>query len=430
MKLQRLGGWLVCGLLYGTGTVYADAVTDWNEIAQGAIATGRAGPSGTLDSALVQIAVHDAVQALDRRFEPYHAEVKGAHGKRSAAAAAAAYGVLVGLYPTQTPTLEPIYLTYLSNNGLNGDPGVEVGEKVAAKILPLARKNPVPPPPPFVGGTDPGQWRPTESFIGNPPVPPSGAPMAVHWAAMFDPFTLTGPTRFRAEPPPLMTSERYRRDFEEVKRLGSFSSTDRTAAQTDLAYFYSENFLAQWNRAVRAIVANHPQRIGDNARLFALANIAMADAFITAWDSKLFYNFWRPVTAIRLADTDGNPNTAADPAWQSLINNPNYPDYTSGANNLTGAVTRTLALYYGRDRFTFNVTSNAPLAVVKTRTYTRFSDAAQDVVDARIYLGIHFRFADTAARTQGRQIAEWAFKHFLLPLRHGNDGHHGHHDND
>jgi hypothetical protein len=123
--------------------------------------------------------VHDAVQAIDRRFEPYHAEVKGAHGRRSAAAAAAAYGVLVGLYPAQTPTLEPLYLTYLSNNGLNGDPGVEVGEKVAAKILPLARKNPVPPPPPFIGGTAPGQWRPTESFIGNPPVPPSGAPMAV-----------------------------------------------------------------------------------------------------------------------------------------------------------------------------------------------------------------------------------------------------------
>jgi hypothetical protein len=154
-----------------------------------------------------------------------------------------------------------------------------------------------------------------------------------------------------------MTSERYRRDFEEVKRLGSFSSADRTAEQTDIAYFYSENFIAQWNRAVRAIVTNRPQRIGDNARLFALVNISMADSFITAWDSKLFFNFWRPLTAIRLADTDGNSRTAPDPAWQPLINNPNYPDYTSGANNLTGAVTRTLALYYGRDKFTFVVTS-------------------------------------------------------------------------
>lgn len=426
-RLQRLASLLALALLSWGGTAYADAVVDWNEIAQPAIATGRPGPSGALDSALVQIAVHDAVQAIDKRFEPYHVEVKGAKGKRSAAAAAAAHGVLVGLYPAQQAALDATYFNYLANKGLTGDPGLAVGEKVAAGILPLARKNPVPPPPAFNGGMLPGQWRPTESFIGNPPVPPSGASMAVPWAADFDPFTLTSPTRFRAEPPPLMTSERYRRDFEEVKKLGSFASTDRTAAQKDIAYFYSENFLAQWNRAVRAIANQHVHRIGDNGRLFALVNIAMADAFITAWDSKRFYNFWRPVTAIRLADTDGNPNTAPDTTWQSLINNPNYPDYTSGANNLTGGVTRTLALYFGRDKFTFDVTSLAPLAVQKTRTYRRFSEAAQDVVDARIYLGIHFRFADTAARTQGQKVAEWAFNHFLLPLDDDHDDHHGHH---
>ena len=429
---QRLGGWLVCGLLSGTGLVHADAVTDWNEIAQIAIMlpTGRPGPIASVDSALIQIAVHDAVQAIDRRFEPYYAEVGEAKGRRSAAAAAAAYNMLVGLYPAQLATLEPLYLTYVSNNGLTGDPGLEVGAHVAAKILPLARKNPTSPPPPFVGGTNPGEWRPTESFLGNPPAPPSGAPMFAPWAASFDPLTLTHATRFRADPAPAMTSERYRRDFEEVKRLGSFNSTERTDEQIDIAYFYSENFLGQWNRAIRAIVREHPQRIGDNARLFALANMAMADAFITSWDSKVFYNFWRPLTAIRLADTDGNPNTAPDPAWQPLINTPNYPDYTSGANNLTGAATRTLELYYGRDRFTWEVTSNAPLAVQKTRIYSRFSDAAADVVDARVWLGIHFRFADVAARKQGRQVAEWVFTHFLLPLRDRQDDDHGDHFDD
>ena len=193
--------------------------------------------------------------------------------------------------------------------------------------------------------------------------------------------------------------------------------------QTDIAYFYTDNFLAQWNRALCAIANNHLRRTGDSARLLALANLSIADALITSWDSKKFYFFWRPITAINEGDNDGNPNTAGDPAWQPLINNPNYPDYTSGANNVVGAATRTLQLFFGRDRVTFEVTSLAPLAIQKTRTYTRFSDAAADVVDARIYLGIHFRFADVAARDQGRRVAEHAFRHFLLP-RDDDKGHH------
>jgi hypothetical protein len=400
-----------------------DAVTDWNEIAQQAIVTGRPGPIGAMDSALVQVAVHDAVQAIDRRFEPYHVEVKGAKGSRSAAAAAAAHGVLVGIYPGQAATLDATYFNYLASRGLSNDPGLAVGEQVAAGILPLRRADPNPLPAPFTGGTGIGQWRPTPSFIGNPPAPPSNAPMAVHWMSAFDPFLLTGPTRFRADPPPAVTSERYTRDYNEVKRLGSFASTHRTAEQTDLAYFYTDNFLAQWNRALRGIANKHLRRTGDSARLFALANVSIADALITSWDSKKFYFFWRPITAINEGDNDGNPDTAGDPAWQPLINNPNYPDYTSGANNVVGAATRTLQLFFGRDRVKFEVTTLAPLATTKTRIYDRFSEAADDVVDARIYLGIHFRFADTAARKQGQQVAEHAFKHSLLPL-HDNEGHH------
>jgi hypothetical protein len=412
----------VCGLIGIAGPACGDAVTDWNEIAQQAIAAGRPGPIGAVDSALVQVAVHDAVQAIDGRFEPYLVEIKGAKGRRSAAAAAAAHAVLVAIYPAQATALETLYLNYLADHGLNGDPGLLVGEQVAARIAPLRRADPSPLPPPFTGGTGIGQWRPTPSFIGNPPAPPSGAPMAVHWMAGFDPFTLTGATRLRADPPPALTSERYRREYDEVKRLGSFSSTERTAAQTDLAYFYTDNFLAQWNRALRGIANNHLRRTGDSARLFALANLSVADALITAWDSKKFYNLWRPITAINEGDNDGNPHTVGDPAWRPLINTPNYPDYTSGANNVVGAMTRTLQLFFGRDRLTFEVTSLAPLATTKTRIYDRFSDAAADVVEVRIYLGIHFRAADVVARKQGQRVAEHAFRHFLLPLR-DNRGH-------
>jgi hypothetical protein len=415
---------IACGILAWAGPVSADAVTDWNEIAQGAIATGRPGPVGTLDSALVQIAVHDAVQAIERRFEPYHVEIKGAKGKKSAAVAAAAHDVLVALYPAQATSLDMAYYNYLAQKGLGDDPGLLVGQKAAAGILPLYRAAPASFPP-FTGGTEIGQWRPTPSYLPGPP--PAFSPMAAPWLADTDPFTLTSPRRFRAAPPPALTSERYTRDYNEVKAYGALTGSSRTAEQTDIAYFWSENFIAQWNRALRAIANQRIHRIGDSARLFALANIAMADSAITAWDTKRYYFLWRPITAINEGDNDGNPDTAGDPAWQSLINNPNYPDYTSGANNLTGAVTKTLALFFDTDHMTFEVTSNAPLAVQKTRTYHRFSDAAQEVVDARIYLGIHFRFADTAARAQGRRVADWAFNHFLLPLEgkdHGRDDDH------
>jgi hypothetical protein len=156
--------------------------------------------------------------------------------------------------------------------------------------------------------------------------------------------------------------------------------------------------------------------IDDSARLFALANLAMADAGITAWDSKFHYVFWRPVTAIQEGDNDGNPDTVGDPDWQPFINTPNYPEYTSGANNVTGAVTRVLALFFGTDQMTFSVTTTNAAAPQQTRTYDRFSDAAADVVNVRVYEGIHFRFADVQARKQGRLVAQWASSHFLRPV--------------
>jgi hypothetical protein len=414
---------IACGLLGATAPAHADAVTDWNAITVDAINTGRPGPGpiGVVDVALVQIAVHDAVQAIDRRFEPYLVEVAGARGRRSAAVAAAAHDMLVGMFPAQADTLDATYFTYLANHGLSGDPGILVGQKVALRVLPLRRVNPNPLPPPFVGGNNLGQWRPTPSYLGNPPVPPPFSAMAAPWMGEFDPFTLTSPTRFRAPPPPSLTSALYTRDYNEVKALGALVNSSRTAEQTDLAYFYSGNIPAQWNSVLRGIANRYLHRTGDSARLFALASMAVADALITSWDTKTHYAYWRPVTAIQEGNNDGNPHTVGDPAWQPLINTPPYPDYSSGANNLTGATLRTLQLFFGTDRVTFDVTTLVPQAVRKTRTYHRFSEAAQDMVNARIYLGIHFRTADIVARVQGRRVAEWSFNHFLLPLDDDHD---------
>ena len=156
--------------------------------------------------------------------------------------------------------------------------------------------------------------------------------------------------------------------------------------------------------------------IGKSARLLALSALAIADAVITSWDSKRYYNRWRPLTAIREGDNDRNHHTVGDPTWEPFLITPPYPDYTSGANNVFGAATRMLELFFGTDKFTFSLTTDHPLAIQKTRTYTRFSDLAQDVEDVRIYQGIHFRSGDAAGRKQGGQVAKWTFKHFLLPV--------------
>lgn len=411
-KHRSLAGALACGLFAVAGTVRADAVTDWNEITMATV-TSKPGPVAQLDVALVHLAIHDAVQAIDRRYEPYHVEVRGAQGSRSAAAAAAAHGVLVGLYPANAQTLDNQLTTYLANNGLSNDPGLAVGEHVAERMLPLRRAAPNPLPPPFVGGTGPGLWRPTESYNGNPPAPPSFSPMLAPWMATTDPYTLTGPARFRPAPPPALDSERYAKEYNEVKALGALVSTTRTAEQTDIAYFFTDNIFAQWNRAMRALATQHVHKIGDSARMFAIANTATADAVLASWDSKKHYVFWRPVTAIQEGELDGNAYTIGDAGWRPLINTPNYPDYTSGANAVTGAMTRSLQLFFGTDKVPFELTSAAPAAVKKTRTYARFSDAAREVVEARVYAGIHFRFADEAGRVQGRQVAEWVSKHFM-----------------
>lgn len=412
-----LAGLVMWGSVAWAAPAHADAVTFWNDLTVRAVTAGRPGAIGFLDVALVQAAVHDAVQAIEGRYEPYHVTIGDAAGSPAAAVAAAAHGVLVGLYPAQQGALDAEYLTYLATNGLEDDPGVSVGEQAASALLTQYRGVPNPPMPPYVGGTAPGEWRPTPSEIGHPPSPPPFSPMAILHLAFTAPFTLNRASQFRPEPPPPLTSQQYRREYDEVKSYGSLLNSARTAEQTDLAYFWNDNVVTQWNRTLRALADANVVGIGDSARLFALANLATADALISAWDSKYYFSFWRPITAIREGDADGNADTLGDTAWHPLINTPNYPDYTSGANNVSGAMTAILERFFATDEVPFTVTSNAPHVVQKTRSYARFSDAASEVVDARVLLGIHFRFADEEARRQGARVAHWVFTKFLRPAR-------------
>jgi hypothetical protein len=407
---------IVCLCFGPAASAHADAVTYWNDVTLQLVTSGRPGGHGFLDVALVHAAAHDAVQAIQRRYAPYHAALRGS-GSPDAAVAAAAYDVLRGIYPKQQSVLEAKFKEFLASRGLVGNPGLAVGQQAAAALLKQHRPSVT--SPDYRGGSAPGAWRPTPSLIGTPPVPAPFSPMAYFYMSETKPYTLERPSQFRAEQPPALTSAEYLRDYNEVKAMGARLSTGRTPAQTDLAHFWSENYVAQWNRALRAIVDAHPMDVGNSARLFALANLAAADAAIACWDSKRHFSFWRPVTAIREGEADGNPGTIGDPDWEPLVNTPNYPDYTSGANNVTAAMTTILELFFGTDMFNFSVTSDAPLATGKTRTFSRFSDAAEEVVNGRILLGIHFRFADDAARTQGTRVANWTFSRFLRPLPAG-----------
>ena len=403
---------LICLIaLSATASVRADTVTDWNRIAVQEVGVSRPGPAGALDVAVVQLAVYDAVQAIVGEFQPYHVVIPGASGSPDSAAAKAARDVLVNRFPGRTAAIEAIYQQYLVDHSLDpNDPGVAVGATAANGIIGLRANDgsfPNPPPAPFVGYMVVGVWRST---------PPANAPMAVPWLGSVTPFALTSPSQFRAKDPPALDSPEYTRAYDEVKSLGKSDSTARTPEQTDLAHFWNLGYLAVWNQVTRNLAEANINKLGDTARLFALVSMSMADASITAWDSKNAFLYWRPITAIREGENDGNPDTAGDPTWSPLVATPPYPDYTSGANNVTAAATRSLALFFGTNEMNFSVTTtNVGPTVQDTRDFTRFSDAQQEVVDARIYEGIHFRFADEEARKQGIKVAQWAHGHFLRP---------------
>ena len=412
---QRFFGLVLGSWLSWTGIVHADVVTDWNVNALTVIGLGaatRPTPSGLLDITMVHIAIHDAIQAFQGRYETYNAPIPNAAGSPIAAAATAARDVLVNRFPAQAAAIEATYQNYLSTHGLlPTDAGVPVGQAAALNIITRRVNDGSFPPNPevFIGGIAPGEWRPTQpTFL---------VPMSAPWFGAVVPFALKDSTGLLPEPPPPhLRSGAYAKAYNEVKALGARVNSARTPEQTDLAYFYADNFLALLDRTLRPIAAAQLSDIGDSAQLFALVHIAGTDALISAWNNKRYYFFWRPSTAIVNGGDDGNPQTEGDPSWLPLIDDPPYPDYTSGANSITSAFMRTLELFFGDDAFPFTVTSAVPQAVQKTRTYSRFSDMAADVVEARILLGIHFRFADVVARRQGKQAADWAFSHILRPL--------------
>jgi hypothetical protein len=408
MGVRKLVGGVVCVLVLSALPVRAadDVVVYWNGVTgqTAAVPPGRPGPTSVLDFAMVHAAMHDAIQAIQGRYHTYSGLLAPSEGSEIAAAAQAAHDVLVNRFPAQQAALDLILLNYLGACDDACQAGVTVGQNAADAVIAMRANDgshPSPPPPPFLGGTAPGEWRPTG---------PGG--MVAEWLSSMRPFTLTDAAQFQPKAPPSLNSQEYTRDYNEVKTLGRATGSSRTPTQTATADFFREGPPGYWNRTLPDIVQAHVPDLGDRARLYALVQISMADALITSWQSKRLFNFWRPITAIREGDTDGNPTTAGEAGWTPHTGTPNYPDYTSGANNLNGAVTGTLRLFFGTNHMEFVLKGAGGV----NRDYTKFADVAADVVEARILEGIHFRFADTVARTQGRNVAKWVFKHTLRPV--------------
>ncbi len=427
----------LCGFtaLAGIVSAPADEITDWNVIAIDVLALGGQNPVVmTRGLAMAHLAVHDALNAIDRRYEPYLYDARSEPGAAPGAAVAAAMrDVLVGaLAGFGTPEqqakgrerAEVAYSAALTNipDSRAKQDGIAAGQAAAAAMLTLRKADGATAQVTYTPGTQPGQWRPHPNPVpANPPI--SDAVLAVgNWPAMLPqwgqmmPFTMRAPWQFRLRPPPTLTSETYAQDYNEVKRLGSKQTGARTAAQAEIARFWYEGSLQGWNRIARVIAAPRVLDRWEHARLFGLLNAAMADGYIAGADTRYLYNFWRPVTAIRAGDSDGNNATAGDPTWETFMNTPPLPDYPSTHSVLGGAAAVVMSRFFGTDRLSFTITSGPPFAGI-TRSFTSFSAAQEENGDSRVYAGIHFRNSTVAGILQGEQIGRQAFAQYLQPYR-------------
>lgn len=388
----------------------AATVVDWNTNAQAAI-IGTAGQGPTvayLHFAMVQGAVYDAVNAIEGGYQAYleAPAVADPGDSAPAAVATAAHGVLVGLFPAQQASLDAKLAASLEQipDGEAKTGGIEVGAAASATMLAARTNDGRFSPFTVVEGFDPGEWRRTPPAFVLEPAP---------WVANVRPFIIPSAAALRSDGPNALASAAYAEEFNEVKRLGSLTSTIRTADQTDAALFWQGHQAGLFNSIFRQLAGTQNLDIAQASRMFAMANLAGADGAIACWDDKYYWNFWRPITAIREADTDGNPATVADPSWTPLFATPPFPEHPSGHTCVSGAVVETLKDFFGTDKIafsTFSAFSNS------TRSFDRFSKAIKEIIDARVWGGIHFRTADTQGYVIGRKVAHELEKHYFQPV--------------
>lgn len=401
----------------------ADAVTDWNGYWEEAVfATAQGVPAQPRFGAILHAAIFDAVNGIARKYTPYRVTEKAPAGARKEAAAIqAAYTVLSALYPSHRSNLDAHLAESLDNiPGVQGNSesirrGRAWGEYVANQILAWRSTDGwSTTPPAYMGSFDIGVWR----SIAVPGNPDGTLAAVVAQLATLEPFAITTPEDFRPGPPyaptlgEALATPKYAADLNEVKEVGRVNSSTRTQDQTDLARLWQAVGGVDLNRAVRSVVPEGNSLV-ENARLFALANFAMSDALMVSMESKFEYGLWRPHHAIRLADADGNPATEADPEWSGLILAPRFPEYISNHSALTGTFMHTVGQLLG-DEHVFELSS--PNYPNFTWTFGSFSEAADQVKEARIWAGIHFRTACEAGQAAGVEVADYVLNSYLRPL--------------
>lgn len=404
-------------LLVSCGIGQADEVTDWNQIMLEATLVPPATPApvSTRSTAIVQAAVFDAVNGIDPHYTPIHVFRTGPrNASKRGAAVQAAYAILIRLYPAQSDmfgqqrsaSLAAIARGWDAERPESIQKGVEWGQTVADSIW-AWRSNDgfAQTPPPFTGGTAPGEWRPT---------PPAFLPGLTPQLAHVTPWVIQSPSQFRPAGPPALDSVEYTVVFDEIKAMGSISSTSRTPDETAAALFWNPgNPPDFWDPVGAALAKKHHFDLLRTAHLLAQMNLAMSDAMIGCWDAKYTFVSWRPVTAIPLADADGNPDTAPDPTWTPLLVTPPFPGYPSAHSCASGAAAWVLAHHFGNN--TAITVSNDALPG-QTRSFESFSAALAEVVDARVFGGIHYRTDCEAAQALGESVAEYVIKHSLRPI--------------
>jgi hypothetical protein len=394
----------------------ADPVMEWNDIARQVIVVpALSAVEQTRAMAIVHVAIHDAVSGITGKYTRYHSTTAApADASPEAAAIGAAYRALVGIVG-ETMFLTTAYTTSIATHGISaGDTSLAYGQAVAEGILMLRQddgaaqaKFPYLPE----GAGLPGIWVPMSDA-------PAAQALLPGWGDV-TPWVLRSASQFRPDPPPDRTSERYARDYNEVYQVGRSTSSTRTGEQTQIALFWRASPTALWNPILRRAIESRDLDISATARIAALFYLAAADASVACWDAKYFYDFWRPEPAIVRGDEDDNPATAGDPTWRPLLGTPPHPDYLSGHTANSGAMAAVLGAIFGdAPGFVIEATSSQAVGVV--RRWQTFSEGLREVIDARVYSGIHFRTSDVAGARLGRQVAQFVMTHALRPEKGKN----------
>ena len=408
----RLGTVLVV-LVLQDSYARADIITEWNEVLLDKVAQEQQSPPQISRAlAMMHAAMYDAVNAVERTHKPYrYAGTAAAGTSAEAATAQAAYQVTVALFPDHRSSFDALLRKHLNQvpAGAGKQAGIELGQEIAFEMIEWRAMDGSDQEVVHVDHYTAGKWRRT---------PPDYQPALLPQWATVVPFAMQSPAQFRQPAPPDLTSELYTNDFNEVKELGAATSEKRTADQTEIAQFWADGAgtatpPGHWNRIAQTIAKDRSNTMPQNARLFALLNIALADAAISCWDMKYAHNCWRPITAIRQADTDGNPDTESDRTWEPLLPTPPFPSCSSGHSTFSGTAAVILILFYNTEDITFSSTSDDGQL---TRSFSRPADAAYEAGRSRIYGGIHFEFENQKGLAAGEELSKYVFTTYLTPV--------------